>query len=151
MKYSLGIVWCTVLAGCVFSLCDVPIVVSVESSSFSSLYAQALQYTMRVWSDIRVAAYTLHTLHNQDDYNTFVYAILGQLLCVDNAMTACDSTILLDDVAYLMRVLEMVKQEANALPLISVQAQLMQQLFENIEKKISALLCQSDDTSISTR
>lgn len=156
MRYSLSIVWYTVLAGCVFSLCDVPVVVSFDTPFFSSPYTQVLQATMHVWSDIREAADMLnnsHTnnVHNQDDYNTFVYAIIGQLLCVEHAIAACDETILPDDIAYLARVVAMVEQEAMALSLIPVQAGVMQQLFGRIEKKLAGLLRQSDDASISTR
>lgn len=140
MRYSLGIVWYTVLAGCVFSLCDVPVAVSFDAPFFSSPYTQILESTMHVWSDIREAAEMLSNLPSQDDYNMFVYAIIGQLLCIDHALAACDATIVSEDVAYLARVLAMVQQEAMALSLVSAQAAVMQQLFGRIEKKLTTLI-----------
>ncbi len=151
MRYSLGVVWCTVLAGFVFSLCDVPTTALFDSPFFSSPYTELLQSTMHVWSDIRAVASMWDNSCNQDDCNPFIYAIIGQLLCVDKAMTACDARIIPDDVVYLARVLELVKKEAIALPFIPVQAEVINQLFEKIERKLATLLGQSDDTAISSR
>ena len=111
-----------------------------DSPFFSSSYTEVVQSTMRVWSDIRLVASMVNNSYNQDDYNAFVYAIIGQLLCVDNAMAACDARIVPEDIAYLAHVLELVKQEVTALPLIPAQAQAMQRLFEAIEKKLAILL-----------
>jgi hypothetical protein len=139
MKYSLGIVWYTVLAGCVFSVCDVPVAISFDTPFFSSPYMQVVQSTMHVWSDIREAAEMVSNPHNQDDYTMCVHAILGQLLCVEHAIAACDATVSSDDIEYLTRVVAMVHQEATALSLIPVHVGVMQQLFGRIEKKLTAL------------
>lgn len=143
MKCSLRIIWCIALVGCVLSFCDAPVAVSLDSPLFSSPYTQALQYTMHVWSDIRVAAGISGNLYNRDDYATYLYAIIGQLYCLDNAMIACDENIPSDDIVYLARVLEMIKQEVMALPIVSAQEQVIQHLFARIEKKLAALLVDS--------
>lgn len=151
MRYSLGIVWCTVLAGFVFSFCDEPTTTLFDSPFFSSPYTEVLRSTMHVWSDIRVVRSMLDNSYNQDDYNTCVYAILGQLLCIDTTLSACDTNIVPEDVVYLRCIVELMKQEATALSVIPAQAHAMQQLFVTIEQKLATLLTQSDDTSISSR
>lgn len=151
MRYSVGILWCTILAGFVFSFCDVPTALLFDSPSFLSPYTEVLQSTMRVWSDIRAVKSMGDGSCNQDDYNTCVYAIIGQLLCIDTIMIASDTDTIPEDVLYLLRVMDLVKQEAVALSLTPAHAHVMQQLFESIEKKLAVLLTQSDDTAISSR
>jgi c-di-GMP-related signal transduction protein len=80
-----------------------------------------------------------------------MYAIVGQLLCIDTILNQSISAIV-EDIAYLAHVLEIVKQEATALPLlIPLQSDVIQHLFVTIEKKINLLLGQSDDSLISSR
>jgi hypothetical protein len=138
MKYSLAIV-CSMFVGFVFSSSDMP-VVSFDNPFLSSPYTHALNYTMRVWSDIRMAAAMAQAAPHGDDYSSFVYAIIGQLFCLNTSISACDTTLVLDDITYLGRVLDITKQEASMLPLIPAQADAIRELFKSIEIKISALL-----------
>lgn len=140
MKYSLGILY-ALLVACLLSVCDIPITISFENPFFSSPYAQVLQQTMQMWSDIRLATDLHKDPYHHDEYVMYAYAILGQLLCIDDALDTCDATELIpDDLAYLARIVAQVKQEAMLLSFMPAQTVLMERLFKKIEKKIEELL-----------
>jgi hypothetical protein len=152
MEYSLRIRWYIVFAAQFFFVCAIPTTISFDNQFLSSTYTQTLEYTMQVWSDIReLMALSHDTTYNHEYGMVQMYAIVGQLLCIDTILNQSISAIV-EDIAYLAHVLEIVKQEATALPLlIPLQSDVIQHLFVTIEKKINLLLGQSDDSLISSR